>query len=246
MAIAHRGASADHPENTLVAFDAALRHPVEAIELDLQRSRDGAVVVFHDRTLGKYGAPRRRVAGMTLKELHRLDAGAWKSPRFAGTAMATLDQVLDRYGGRVPLMLEVKLRGGKPSLSNHLRLAREVARMVADRGLLEWVYMLSFGLPVLEAARREVPSLRCIWNVERPPAPSVLGRRMKPLFGLCGRVEKMTRPVVERLHGENKSVLVYTCNTDQQVDHARVVGVDGVISDRPGWLCRHAAMSTRG
>ena len=78
--IAHRGASRDCPENTLAAFDEALRQGADGIELDVQFTQDEVPVVFHDKTLTRAGGGRRRVAGLSFRELRELDAAA----RFEG------------------------------------------------------------------------------------------------------------------------------------------------------------------
>ena len=76
QAIAHRGASRDCPENTLAAFDEALRQGCDGIEMDLQLSRDGVPVIYHDRTLTRAGGGRHRVVSRDLAELRTLDVGA--------------------------------------------------------------------------------------------------------------------------------------------------------------------------
>jgi glycerophosphoryl diester phosphodiesterase len=235
--IAHRGASADFPDNTRAAFDAALKAGPDAMELDLQRSRDGVAVVWHDRTLRKAGLPRRRVAGLTAAELSALDAGAWFGPAFAGARMPTLDEVLDRYGGRLTLMLEIKLRGGLRSARGHAVLAAEVARKVAERGLTDRTYLLSFGLYALKAALAAVPEARCVLNLDQAPRRFPAG--WAPLAAVCINRKALTRRFVARAHQRAKPVLTFTCNTAEAVDRAVAAGVDGVISDRPGWLRRH-------
>ena len=90
LVIAHRGASRRRPENTLPAFDEALRLGCDAIELDVQLSRDGVPVVFHDKTLSRAGAGRKRVAGLKLAELRSLDAGVGFDAAYRGTKNALL------------------------------------------------------------------------------------------------------------------------------------------------------------
>jgi len=235
--IAHRGASAERPENTRAAFDLALKAGPEAIELDLQRARDGVPVVWHDRTLRKAGLPRRRVAGLTRAELSALDAGGWFGPAFAGERIPTLEAVLDGYGGRLDLMLEIKLRGGRRSAAGHRALARDVAARVAGRGLTDRTFLLCFGLEVLEAARERVPEARCVWNLDAAPRlTAALKRRIAPLAALCLNVRALTPAFVDRVHGLGKPVLTFTCDTPRDVARALAAGADGIITDRPAWL----------
>lgn len=237
--IAHRGVSVAFPENTLAAFDAALAVPADAVELDLQRSRDGVPVVWHDRTLGKAGAPLRRVAGMGAAELARLDAGAWRGPSFAGQRIPTLDQVLARYASRVPLLLEIKMRGGSPGFANVLKLADTVVDRVRAGGLGDRVCLLCFRLEVLERVVARAPELRCVWNLDAPPPPGAeTERRMAPLAAACLNVAALEAPFVEAMHRLGKSVLTFTVNTPGQLKRALEAGADGLIGDDPGWLAQ--------
>jgi glycerophosphoryl diester phosphodiesterase len=239
--IGHRGASADFPENTLPAFDAALKAGADAIELDVQRSRDGVAVVWHDRTLRHAGLPLRRVAGLTLAELARLDAGAAhgaaRDPAFRGVRIPTLDEVLGRYGGRLPLLIEVKLRGGRPAMERHRALAADVATTLARRGLLNATFVLSFGAYALDAARRAAPGVRCVLNTDTAPRPGPgLRRRLEGLSAICLNIRALLPDFVRAVHDAGRPVLVFTCDTPAEADRCLAAGVDGIISNRPAWL----------
>lgn len=105
---AHRGASRFAPENTLSAFAAAVASGADGIELDIHLSRDGVPVVLHDETLERTTDGCGAVAGMTLPELRKLDAGSWFSTAFAGESIPTLEEVLTVFAGQLTLNLELK------------------------------------------------------------------------------------------------------------------------------------------
>src|SRR6516162_9968344 len=109
MVIAHRGASGTCPENTLAAFRRAEALGAHMIELDVQLSRDGEVVVMHDWTLARTTSGRGRVGARTAAELHALDAGSWFSQAFAGEPVPSLREVLAATG--LPVNVELKSRG---------------------------------------------------------------------------------------------------------------------------------------
>ena len=123
--IAHRGASQDCPENTTAAFDEALHQGCDGIELDLQLSRDGIPVVYHDKTLEKAGGGRKRVDQLELHDLERLDAGSWLDKKFRGQHIPILEEVLERYGRRTRLLLEIKTREGAAGRARHIQLRHE-------------------------------------------------------------------------------------------------------------------------
>src|SRR5262245_65624278 len=93
--IAHRGASHDAPENTLAAVRLAWEQGADAVEVDVQLSKDGKLVVIHDDNTKRSGGFARKVRAQTLDELRRLDVGRWKGKRWAGEKIPTLDVVLE-------------------------------------------------------------------------------------------------------------------------------------------------------
>src|SRR5262245_21806152 len=115
MVIAHRGASSYGPENTLAAFDLALQMEVRHIELDVDVTSDGHIVVIHDATVDRTTNGSGAVTRHTLAALRALDAGSWFGTPFAGERIPTFDEVLARYKGRAHIHTEIK--GHSPSLS---------------------------------------------------------------------------------------------------------------------------------
>ena len=108
MAIAHRGASAYAPENTLAAFGQALRLGCHAVEFDVRLSRDRVPVVIHDATVDRTTNGRGAVRNMSVAELQRLDAGAWFGPQFAGARVPTLDEALAAVAAPARCAIELK------------------------------------------------------------------------------------------------------------------------------------------
>jgi glycerophosphoryl diester phosphodiesterase len=135
---AHRGASAEAPENTLAAFRRALAAGADGIELDVHLTRDGVPVVIHDDTLERTTDGAGRVAARSAAALQELDAGSWFAPHFAAEALPTLEEVLRLFGGRLRLNLEVKaVRAGMAVLELLTRFPRaEVVVSSFDHGLL--------------------------------------------------------------------------------------------------------------
>jgi len=105
---AHRGASAKAPENTLAALDAAWRAGATLAEIDVQLTRDGHVVLMHDRTVNRTTSGRGRVKDLTLEELRALDAGRWFDPAFHGERVPTLREAIEGARGKLVLLVELK------------------------------------------------------------------------------------------------------------------------------------------
>lgn len=235
--IAHRGASRDRPENTIAAFDEALRQGCDGIELDVQLSRDGVPVVYHDKTLTRAGGGRRRVAQLALRELVALDAGNRFDARYSGQRIPVLEEVLERCGRRTRLFVEIKTREGRAAADRHLLLARTVARLVRKMKLENRVWVLSFDAGLLAACAREAPRLRPVLNL-RPPSrlTPTLRRRLATLHALSADVRTLTGTFADGVRRAGRPLFVFTCNTPRRAERALAVGPAGVMSDRPGWL----------
>src|SRR5205814_5101727 len=144
LVIAHRGASGTHPENTLAAFRRAVELGADMIELDVQLTRDGEVVVFHDATLERTTDGAGAVSDRTLAEIRRLDAGAWFGPAFRGTRVPTLAEVLAAVG--LPVNVELKPVGDDG-------LEARALAVVESAGALARVVFSSFDAGALERLR---------------------------------------------------------------------------------------------
>ncbi|MGB1581673.1 MAG: glycerophosphodiester phosphodiesterase, partial [Nevskiales bacterium] len=108
LVIAHRGLSSQYPENTLPAFEAAVACGADMIELDVALTSDGRFMVIHDDTLSRTTSTQGFVGHLRSQELQQLDAGRWFNADAAPTPIPSLDEVLDRIGGRIQLNIEVK------------------------------------------------------------------------------------------------------------------------------------------
>ena len=135
LVIAHRGASGELPENTLPAYELAVKQGSDMIEIDLHTTRDGAIVITHDENLEGLGG-RGEVADATLEEIRRLDAGG-------GAAVPTLGEVLDAFGARIPFNLELK----RSSRGEYLGMEAASVEEVARRGLLGQTLFSRFFYP---------------------------------------------------------------------------------------------------
>jgi glycerophosphoryl diester phosphodiesterase len=235
--IAHRGVSELLPENTHLAFEAALRAPVAGIELDLQLSSDGVPVVYHHRTLSRAGLRGKRVHLLDFATLRELDVAGWLATQLGHQSMPALDEVLDRYGRRTRLFLEVKARKGIDTGRRHRQLALRVVEAVAERGLFDSVYVLSFDRALLTATRKIAPALHYVLNTKWPVA--VGGRRGVAAAGLsavCIDIRRLTPRFAAQCHAGGLAVITYTCNSQRAARRAQEAGVDAMISDHPFWL----------
>jgi len=228
--IAHRGFSASFPENTHAAFEAALAEPIQAMELDIQLSRDRVPVIYHNRTLNMVGGGRRRVHTQTLAGLRAYDFGGWFDAGFEREALALLDEVLGRYGQRTILLLELKVRDKKRA-----RLEQMMAiciDLVRRHDLAGRCYLLCFDAPLLAYGHSLAPDLRYVLNQD---AGKFLARA-EFLHAYSVAVGGLNAAMVRRAQAAGKPVLTFTCNDEKQLARAMACGVDGIMSNDPHWL----------
>ncbi|MDZ7689984.1 MAG: glycerophosphodiester phosphodiesterase family protein [Balneolaceae bacterium] len=140
--IAHRGASAYYPENTMAAFRGAVDMGAEMIELDILLSKDGVPVAFHDARLGSHTNGSGRLENYTLEQLKQLDAGAWFDAKFTGQRIPTLDEVLEFAKGKIALNIEIKTEAVTDEL--HGGVEEKSIALVQKYGMEDHVLFSSF------------------------------------------------------------------------------------------------------
>lgn len=242
--IAHRGASGEAPENTAAAFELAIEKRADFIEVDVQRSADGELVVFHDphntdRTTNVRDVfPDRRLdqpGTFTLAELEQLDAGSWNDEEFAGERIPTLEELLDTMRPPTGLLLEMKNPSRYPGVER--QLARELD--ASDRSYVTWARandQLAVASIDAEAAER-YHDLRPDERVGALAVPSSTSdgelREIAGYADFIGTGEPVfSRAQVDRIHGFGLEALTNTSTArDMRVMTER--GVDGAITDYP-------------
>jgi len=238
--IAHRGASCDAPENTLASVNLAWQRNVDAVEVDLRLSKDGCAVVIHDDTTKRTGGKNAKVKEQTLQELKRLDVGRHKGGQWSDQRIPTFEEVLRTVPEDRLLFVDIKCG---PEIFPELDadIGRSHVRP-------EQVVLMSFELDTAAAAKRRHPEICILWICD--PAGSRRGggrgsaaKRILAAArqaGLDGLNVKARRTVdaafVGQLKAAEMKVFVWTVNRLAAARRFRELEVDGIVTDRPGWL----------
>jgi glycerophosphoryl diester phosphodiesterase len=228
LVIAHRGASAYAPENTLAAFDLALQMSCRHLELDVDLTRDGHLVVMHDDTVDRTTNGTRPVGSHTLAELRALDAGAWFEPQFTGERIPTFAEVLERYRGQAHLHTELKGRA--------LHLASGTADLVRQYGMVEHVTVTSFQYPRLGEIRAYAPELPTGWLVSEISDTTIAQARHLGLTQMCPKADRVTPALVRRLHAEGFVVRAWGVGNEALMHQVVDAGADGMTVNFPDTL----------
>lgn len=224
MVIAHRGASEDAPENTLPAFELAVAGGCVALETDVRQTLDGRLVLMHDPRVDRTTDGSGLVADLTWPELERLDAGAWKHPRFAGTRAPLLSELLERYVGQVHVVLELKAPEAIPGI---------VRQVVDNRVGTEGLTFTSFELGHLEQLKELLPEAACGY-LTRDWQLSLTGAlRERGIQQVCPRADALSRAEVDAWRAEGFSIRAWRVRTDELVLRCVEAGVDGFTVDFP-------------
>jgi glycerophosphoryl diester phosphodiesterase len=234
--IAHRGASHDAPENTLAAMRLAWEQGADAIECDVHLTRDGELAVMHDDDTERTAGERHVVADATLAELRQCDVGRWKDPKFSGEKIPTLDEVLALVPPGKRAFIEIK--GGPAAVDPLLRT-------FARSGLApQQLVVISFDFETVRIAKARLPAAPACWIIEcdsdagRLPAQEILARvRAARLDGLD---LESTWPIdsvfVQQTRRAGIKLYVWTLDDPARARDLIAVGIDGIATNRPGWL----------
>lgn len=221
--IAHRGASADAPENTLAAFARAIADRADWIELDVQETADGVVVVQHDSDFMKSAGVALRVWQATAADLAAIDIGSWYSPEFSAERVPTLAEALQLAKGRINVLIELKYYGHDQDLE------ARVVDVVEAAGMTSNVQVMSLK----HEGVRKVAALRPTWpcGVLSTVAVGDLTRLEVDFLGVTPSTA--TRKFIRRAHRQGMEVYVWTVNDPIEMSRLMSRGVDGLITDEP-------------
>lgn len=235
--IAHRGASAYYPENTIPAFEAAIRMGAEMIELDVQLSSDGVPVVFHDPVLQHHSDGYGPLKKYTFAELKQLDAGSWFEKKFSGTTIPALEEVLALASGKITLNIEIKTQAVSDQLAGGVE--EKCLELVEKYNMEERVLFSSFDYRAVEHLKKlnsRIP-VALLYNrfQSGKKRPSELIRHYRAdAFNYS--YKQFNLKWVKNLEEHHIPHFVYTVNDTGHMRQLIDAGVSGIFTDKPDLL----------
>ncbi|MBA0050423.1 glycerophosphodiester phosphodiesterase [Streptomyces sp. AJS327] len=245
LVVAHRGASGYAPENTLAAVDKADQLGVDWVENDVQRTKDGELIVMHDATLDRTtdveevfpGRAPWKVSDFTSREIARLDAGSSFSEAYAGERVPTLRQFLDRLernGQR--LLLELKVPAQYPGIEGQTLRALDRAGWLDGRAASRLVIQ-SFDASAVKTVHNLRPAVRTgyLGNPEAAELPGYAQfvDQINPRHSAVTKEYVRQVQRVRGAHGNRLEVNTWTVDDDSTARQVLAAGVDGIISNKP-------------
>jgi glycerophosphoryl diester phosphodiesterase len=237
--VAHRGASFDAPENTLAAFRLAWQQNADLIEGDFRLTRDGQIICIHDATTDRTTGHKAKIADSTLADLRKLDAGSWKSPKFKGEPLPTLDEVLATVPKDKRILIEIK---SGPEIVPPLK-----AQLAKSPVAPAQTTIISFDQKVIAACKKEMPDRKAYflfdfkqkegkWN-NTPDGVLQLAKSLgADGVDLGLRAETLplfTNDFLKSLKANNLELHVWTVNDPALAREAIRLGAKSITTDKP-------------
>ena len=221
--IAHRGAAGKAPENTLAAVRQAMKDGADWIEIDVQESMDGEVVVIHDSDFMKLAGKDLKIWDSNLEELGEIDVGSWFGPEFSAERVPTLAQVLEETRGQSRVLIELKYYG------HDQQLEQRVVDIVEKAGMVNEVAVMSLkpnGIEKFQAIRPD-------WVVGLLSSKAIGNLYDLDMDFFAVNMGMATPGFIRRTHLADKQVFVWTVNDLVSMSRMISLGVDGIITDEP-------------
>ena len=220
----HRGNSTLAPENTLASLESAIEAHSDYAEVDIQQTKDGTLILLHDRSLWRTTGLNKELKHLTLEEIKQLDAGSWFSDQFLYTPIPTLEEALRFCKGKIHLNIEIKAYGGEQKLEESL-----VA--LIDRYNYEHQCLISCtDYRVLVKLKSLNPDLKT-GLILSAAYGNFYGNDFVDFYSI--RSSFITKSIVESAHRYGKEVHAWTVNATSELERMKALGVDCIITDNP-------------
>ena len=215
LRVGHRGAKAYAPENTLMSFKKAMEIGVDAVELDVRKTKDNQLVVIHDADVKRTTDGEGLVSELTLKEIKGFSAES-------GEKIPTLQEALDFLDKKVKVFIELKEAG----------VEEQVLSKVNERGLEKNVVIVSFLEDALKKVRELDKGIEIglIYAKHKNPVKAALELKANYLLAFYRFTHTAN---VQKAHENGLKVIVWTINKPEEVEEYAAKGVDGIASDKP-------------
>ncbi|TDL55623.1 glycerophosphodiester phosphodiesterase [Paenibacillus dendritiformis] len=231
---AHRGASGYAPENTMAAFRAAIDRGCAGIELDIQQTKDGRLVIIHDENVARTTSGRGYIADLTWEELRVLDAGSWFHTDFTEERIPLLDEYLDLVQDQ-DLITNIEIKN-IPFFYDGIE--QKLLDAVKKRGLLDRIIVSSFDHQALDKIARLEPGVKLgVLMADRLYRPGQYIQSLPfPVYSVHPHFSFAGADFIAECHGAGCKVYAYTVDRPEWAAMLRQAGIDGIFSNVPDQL----------
>jgi glycerophosphoryl diester phosphodiesterase len=238
--IAHRGESADAPENTLAAFRLAYERGVPTVELDVHLTKDNRLAVIHDGTTKRTAGIDRSIKNLRFDELHDLDVGRWKATKWSGEKIPTLEESLALIPSNSRCFIEVKV--GPEAVPALVKAVEQCGKSPSQ------LCVISFKAETIAEAKRRLPQLQAYYLADfkrdketekwQPTARELIAKAK--VIQADGLNLSYKGPIDAEFVGQVKNaglqLYVWTVDDLEEAKKFERLGVDGITSNKAAWM----------
>lgn len=226
---AHRGSSIKYPENTMLAFEKAVLAGANGIELDVQLTRDKKVIIFHDWRLNRIFNKEGKISNYRYEQIKKWDAGIWKSKKFKGLTVPTLEEVLV-FAANKKIFLNIEL---KNFFSGNNGLEHHVIRLIKKHNMINRTVLSTFNPLSLQIMHEIEPAISlALLYFGFLDAPWEFAQKYHCRY-IHPPVTQVSEKMVLKAKEQQIKVIPYHVNSKESIRKMMGLGVDGIITSRP-------------
>ncbi|MFS0576794.1 glycerophosphodiester phosphodiesterase family protein [Sporosarcina sp. 179-K 3D1 HS] len=238
--VAHRGASGHAPENTMAAFQKGVDMKADYIEIDVQMTKDGELVLIHDTTVDRTTDGIGYVGDLTFEAIRQLDAGSWFHEEYAGEKVPTFDEVLDSFRGKTGILIELKAPELYPGIEEKVAVALIERNMHKPNN--NKIIIQSFNHESMKKSKELLPEVPH-GVLAGPSWANVTDEQLAEFASYADyfnpNMNIVTPELVDRVHEVGMMIFPYTSRSQEQANHLFDLNVDGIVSDFPEHVYYH-------
>lgn len=224
--MAHRGGVKGVPENSIPAFEQAIGQGAHWIEMDVNQTKDGVPVVYHDEDLRRLTGKEAKIWEVNYQEIASLNPGFYMGPAYKDTRVPSLSESLDCCKGKVRVNIEIKDDGHQTE-----DFVEQVLRIISEKGMENQCMITSFSYKKLAKVKELNPEIRTGLITANPDTDLSRCPAADQFMISTGRADQAT---INQIHGMGKKAAVWLVNDYNSIIQCAEVGADQIITDRPG------------
>jgi glycerophosphoryl diester phosphodiesterase len=236
LIIAHRGESCDAPENTLASINLAWKRDADAVEIDVQLTKDEKIVLIHDKTTLRTGSKYKRIASNNYDELLKIDVGKFKDTKWKNKKIPLLDNVIDTIPGNKILFVEIK---------SDERIIKQLQNLIEQKNINHaQIKFIGFNIITMKLLKEAFPEIGAYWIVEGKNYKSkenlketIRKCKSAKLDGLDVQARKyLNKDVIHSVKNSGLRIYTWTVDDPERAKQLHFDGIDGITTNRAGWL----------
>lgn len=236
LIIAHRGESYDAPENTFSSINLAWERDDDAVEIDVQLTKDEKIVVIHDKTTLRTGGSLKRVSSNNYNELLQIDAGIWKGYEWKNERIPLLDEVINTIPEVKILFIEIKCDD---------RIVKHLQQLIEQKNISPiQIKFIGFDINTMKLIKDSLPEFESYWIVEgkfykkKPDLEETIAKcKSTGLDGLDVQVKKfLSKEVIQTVKKSDLKIYTWTVDDPERAKQLYLDGIDGITTNRASWI----------